>query len=85
MHIKNFEEASIAWKAFSYNSSTWASYKFNNQLVDFAQNKIMRCIIYDSEMIGFEILTLWVLERVSLFITQVKWHNIHEDETYFPK
>jgi hemerythrin superfamily protein len=45
----------------------------------------MICRIYDSEMIGFEILTLWVLQRISLFITQVKWHNIHEDETYFPK
>jgi len=45
----------------------------------------MGCIIYDSEMIDFENLTLWMLERVSLFITQIKWHNIHENETYFPK
>lgn len=45
----------------------------------------MRCIIYDSEMIGFENLTLWVARKGFIVYHTTQMTYIHEDETYFPK
>ncbi len=59
MLLKNLKKQVKLWKLHKRTSQTWAFFKVNNnQHVDLGQSQVMRCIVWQSGMVGPNILAL---------------------------